>query len=74
MHILYNNIDILYIQGVLQGSHLRPLLILIFIYDLPLVIDTNIKMLLFADNAKLYFDITFINDTNSLQFNLNELF
>ena len=54
----------------LLGSHLGPLLFLIFINDLPTVIESS-KILLFADDVKLFY--SFSNDCAPLQNDLNNL-
>lgn len=61
-------------SGVPQGSHLGPLLFLIFINDLPLVLEPSIKILLFADDAKIFCKIKSIDGQHSLQTNLNKLY
>jgi len=58
--------------GVPQGSHLGPLLFFIFINDLPLVTDSFINILLFADNTKIFCTVNSIDDAKSLQLNLNK--
>ena len=57
-------------SGVPQGSHIGPLLFLIFINDLPSRIS-NSKILMFADDVKLYFSFNTANAI--LQDDLNEL-
>jgi len=37
-----------------SGSHLEPLLFIIFINDLPSIYDNSVNILLFADDAKLF--------------------
>ena len=55
-------------SGISQGSVLGPVLFLVFINDLPEVINVLIK--LFADDAKLYSVVT-SNVDNRVQFSLN---
>ena len=43
--------------GVAQGSHLGPLLFSVFIIDLPELIEFS-KILLFADDIKLFLEIS----------------
>ena len=70
--VFKNNIsrEILVTSGVPQGSHLGPLLFLIFINDLPTVIQ-NSRILLFADDVKLFY--SFSTDCAPLQNDLNNL-
>jgi hypothetical protein len=59
-------------SGVPQGSHLGPLMFLIFINDLPTVIsDSNILM--FADDVKLFLSYKSQSDALLLQNDLNRL-
>ena len=60
-------------SGIPQGSVLGPILFLIFINDLPECIsDCSIKI--FADDTKLYKEITSLSDCGSLQQDLNCLY
>ena len=55
-------------SGIPQGSVLGPVLFLVFINDVPDILNVLIK--LFADDAKLYSIVTSDND-NRVQFSLN---
>lgn len=58
-------------SGVPQGASLSPVLFLIYINDLPL--NINSKLRLFADDCVLYTTITSTNDHNNLQTDLNNI-
>ena len=60
-------------SGVPQGSHLGPLLFILFINDLPTVLDSSVNILLFADDAKLFSPVESLSDAVNLQSNLDKL-
>ena len=59
--------------GVPQGSILGPILFLIYVNDSPSSIENN-KILLFADNAKLYRSINYNTDMTLLQLGIDLLY
>ena len=59
------------LSGVLQGSILGPLLFLIYINDLPSVIDCDSSIGLFADDSKCYRTILNAQDCIYLQNDLD---
>ena len=58
-------------SGVPQGSVLGPLLFILYVNDMPDLVDSKIKM--FADDIKIYRQITSFRDAFSLQNDLDKL-
>ena len=58
-------------SGVPQGSILGSLLFFLYANDLPDSVKATAKM--FADDAKLYSNISILADCEALQNNLNKL-
>ena len=59
------------ISGVPQGSVLGPILFLIYVNDIPEMVNCSIKM--FADDTKLFRTVKSIDDCNILQNDLDTL-
>jgi hypothetical protein len=60
-------------SGVPQGSHLGPLLFLLFINDLSWLIGDRVDISIFADDLKIFRKVENLNDVDILQKSLNAL-
>ena len=58
-------------SGVPQGSVLGPILFIIFVNDMPDVV--NSMLLMFADNTKLYRTIISVHDNDALQQDIDNI-
>jgi hypothetical protein len=59
--------EVIYVKsGVPQGSHLGPLLFLLFINDVMSIFE-SLSVLLYADDLKLYAEIGVIEDCYAVQ-------
>ena len=59
--------SVLFGSGVVQGSWLGPLLFLFYIYNVTFAISDKCKCKLYADDLKLYSEITLVDDCDALQ-------
>ena len=59
------------VSGVPQGSVLGPLLFILYVNDIPDLVNSKVKM--FADDIKIYTQITSFSDALSLQNDLDRL-
>ena len=74
-YVRINNVTsnpIVVTSGVPQGSHLGPLLFLLFINDIPNVLSNSL-CLMYADDLKLFLRVKSIADCIKLQNDLNNL-
>jgi hypothetical protein len=65
--------NIIISSGVPQGSVLGPLLFILYINDLVDVLPDKVVSRFFADDAKLYTDVTTGDDVDELQFSIDHL-
>ena len=60
-------------SGVPQGSILGPAVFLLYVNDLPEVISSSSRVLMFADDTKIFREIKTLGDASSLQKDLGKL-
>ena len=58
-------------SGVPQGSVLGPLLLILYVNDIPDLVNSKVKI--FADDIKIYTQITSFSDALSFQNDLDKL-
>lgn len=58
------------VSGVPQGSHLGPLLFILFVNDIPDIFKTA-NCLMYADDVKIFHPVSSITDANELQSDLD---
>lgn len=69
----FKSVEYIATSGVPQGSNLGPLLFLMFINDVVDAVD-ECKILLFADDIKLFKEVSSIDDCVKLQLSLDKLY
>ena len=60
-------------SGVPQGSILEPALFLLYVNELPEIISSSSRILMFADDTKIFGEIKTLGDASSLQEDLGKL-
>ena len=70
-NVISESVDVL--SGVPQGSILRPLLFVLFINDIYENINKDSNIALFADDTKIWRDINYESDCETLQNDINTL-
>ena len=65
--------DLPFTCGLPQGSILGPTLFLLYVNDLPEVISSSSRVLMFADDTKIFREIKTLGDASSLQEDLGKL-